>query len=414
MHGRASNYTFTERSDQHQSAHRFLGLYREQCEIPAATADGLAWSPFGNQNKTVVRAGFGMYNDLQDALGYRTDQNAPFNPTYSLPSLQGFQLPLSPFATVPSGREAGAGRSAAGSADSDSDLLVVPRSQQELTANTALTVGYVGSHGYHEIIGVDANEPFPVICPAAPCPATYPSQFPGRHRRHAGGRRAPTMSLPPTRANPALNNTWTYFLRGRQLLQRAAGGPEPPLQQRLGAARSLYLVEDHRRRGFAERHYLRKSARAGSRIRSTRARTGDWRTLMFATRPLSAQSYALPFGRGKRFLNNASGFGKRLAGGWTINSIVTLQGGFPFSPQLSYNPSNNGDTRNPVRPFVNPAFTGPVILGNPNQWFNPAAFLAPPNSSGFYGNLGRNTLIGPGLATVGLVADEGHPDQRAA
>ena len=27
-----------------------------------------------------------MYNDLQDALGYRTDQNAPFNPTYSLPN----------------------------------------------------------------------------------------------------------------------------------------------------------------------------------------------------------------------------------------------------------------------------------------------------------------------------------------
>ena len=53
-------------------------------------------------------------------------------------------------------------------------------------------------------------------------------------------------------------------------------------------------------------------------------------------------------------------------------------------------------------PFVNPAFTGPVILGNPNQWFNPAAFLAPPNDSGFYGNLGRDTLIGPGLATWDL------------
>ncbi len=55
-----------------------------------------------------------------------------------------------------------------------------------------------------------------------------------------------------------------------------------------------------------------------------------------------------------------------------------------------------------MRPFVNPAFSGPVILGNPNQWFNPAAFLAPPNNSGFYGNLGRNTLRGPGLATLDL------------
>jgi hypothetical protein len=40
-----------------------------------------------------------------------------------------------------------------------------------------------------------------------------------------------------------------------------------------------------------------------------------------------------------------------------------------------------------------------VILGKPNQWFNPNAFLAPPPNSGFYGDLGRDTLIGPGLAT---------------
>ncbi|HYL37604.1 MAG TPA: carboxypeptidase regulatory-like domain-containing protein, partial [Bryobacteraceae bacterium] len=110
-------------------------------------------------------------------------------------------------------------------------------------------------------------------------------------------------------------------------------------------------------------------------------------------------SYALPFGRGKRYLPGASGLANALVSGWSANSIVTLQGGFPFTPQLSYNPSNNGDTRNPVRPFVNPAFRGPVILGSPNQWFNPAAFLAPPNNSGFYGNLGRDTLTGPGLAT---------------
>ncbi len=113
-------------------------------------------------------------------------------------------------------------------------------------------------------------------------------------------------------------------------------------------------------------------------------------------------TYALPFGPGKRLLTATSGPRKAIASGWTVNSIVTLQGGFPFTPQLSYNPSNNGDTRNPVRPFVNPAFTGPVILGSPARWFNPAAFLAPPNSSGFYGNLGRDTLIGPGLGTWDL------------
>jgi hypothetical protein len=40
-----------------------------------------------------------------------------------------------------------------------------------------------------------------------------------------------------------------------------------------------------------------------------------------------------------------------------------------------------------------------VVTGNPNQWFNPNAFIYPSNSSGFYGNLGRDTFEGPGLAT---------------
>ena len=48
---------------------------------------GLAWSTRGDKHKTAVRAGFGIFHDLQDALGYRTDQNAPFNPTYSVPNV---------------------------------------------------------------------------------------------------------------------------------------------------------------------------------------------------------------------------------------------------------------------------------------------------------------------------------------
>jgi hypothetical protein len=48
---------------------------------------------------------------------------------------------------------------------------------------------------------------------------------------------------------------------------------------------------------------------------------------------------------------------------------------------------------------VNPNFHGSIVTGNPNQWFNPNAFLAPPANSGFYGNLGRDTVDGPGLAT---------------
>ena len=64
-------------------------------------------------------------------------------------------------------------------------------------------------------------------------------------------------------------------------------------------------------------------------------------------------TYDLPFGRG-----DAHSWNSRLLGNWQISGIETLQSGLPFTPQLSYNPSNDGDTRNPVRPSWNPASAG--------------------------------------------------------
>jgi hypothetical protein len=130
----------------------------------------------------------------------------------------------------------------------------------------------------------------------------------------------------------------------------------------------------------------------------------DWGPATYDARNVGVISavYELPFGHGKMFASGVSGWSDRLVSGWSVNSIVTLQSGLPFTPQLGYNPSNNGDSKNPVRPFLNPSFSGPVTTGNPNQWFNPNAFLFEANtagSDGFYGNLGRDTLLGPGLAT---------------
>jgi hypothetical protein len=360
---------------------------------------GAAWSPFGGKRSTVIRAGFGLFNDLQDALGYRTDQNAPFNPTYSLPSLPVSQLPVLPSAPIPS-----TARLVPGGVQPD---LKTPtliswsfRIHQELTANTALTVGYVGSHGYHEILGIDANEPFPVICPAAPCPTTYPASFPAG----IAGTPVPAGSYyVPTaiKANPALANTWTYFSEA----DSSYNALEVDINHRFSSGfllRGVYTWS----RTIDDGDSLNATTSGGEPALASNPFNlrADRGLANFDVRNVGVvnASYALPFGSGRHFLNTASGIGKTLVSGWTANSIVTVQSGFPFTPQLSYNPSNTGDTRNPVRPFVNPAFTGPVILGSPNQWFNPSAFLGPPNASGFYGNLGRDTLIGPGLATWDL------------
>ncbi len=394
-HGRAANYTFPDgviSTDPRIATNAFTVNNAKFLPEPRI---GIAWSPV--PAKTVVRAAFGIYNELQDALGYRMDQNAPFNPAYSIANLAVSKLPIDPLAPVPS------------------KALLVPGGvqpnlqmptllswslgiEQEITPNTSLTMRYVGSHGYHELIGADANEPVPVICPASPCPAVYPSNFPAP----LAGTPVPagTYYIPAgtPKANPALANTWTWFSVGDS------------------SYNALQVDFNHRFSyglSFRTAYTWSKALDDGDSLNQTTAGNApglvanpydikaDWGLATYDVRNLAAISavYDLPIGHGKQFASNWNGVAAGLVGGWSVNSIVLLQGGFPFTPQLSYNPSNNGDTRNPVRPFLNPDFTGNIITGNVNQYFNPAAFLAPPANSGFYGNLGRNTLIGPGLAT---------------
>jgi hypothetical protein len=394
--GRAATYTFPGGIISSQPTIGSSAFTVNNAKFLPQPRFGAAWRPFTSKHATVIRAGFGMYNDLQDALGYRTDQNAPFNPTYSLPNVPVSQLPIAPSAPVPATAKLVPG-GVQPNLYSPTLISWSFRVQQEITPNTVLTVGYVGSHGYHEILGIDGNEPFPVICPAAPCPATYPSNFP------AGIASTPvpagTYYVPSaTKPTPSIANTWTYFSEADS------------------SYNALQVDLNHRfSRGFLLRgvYTWSKTIDDGDSLNATTSGgepalasnpfnlRADRGLANFDVRNVGVvnASYALPFGSGRHFLNAASGFDNALVSGWTANSVVTVQSGFPFTPQLSYNPSNNGDTRNPVRPFVNPAFTGPVILGSPTQWFNPAAFLAPPNNSGFYGNLGRDTLIGPGLAT---------------
>ena len=108
----------------------------------------------------------------------------------------------------------------------------------------------------------------------------------------------------------------------------------------------------------------------------------------------------LPFGRGKQFFGRSAGLEQKLVGGWQFNGITTLLSGFSFTPQTGSNRSGNGDTRNPDRPSLNPYFTGPVILGQQAQWFDPNAFTLPTAGTG--GDVSRGSFRGPGLAKVDL------------
>jgi hypothetical protein len=394
-HGRAANYTFNNHviSDQPRIADSLFTV--NNAKFLPQPRIGIAWSPISP--RTVFRAGFGMYNDLQDALGYRTDQNAPFNPTYSIAALPVSQLPIDPSAALPAKALLVPGGV---QPDMKTPTLISWsfRVQQEVTPNTSLSVAYVGSHGYHEIIGADGNEPFPTICPAAPCPATYPANFPGALANAPVPAGSYFIPAGTPKANPTIANTWTWFSLGNSNYNALQVDANHRFSHGM-SLRGVYTWSKTLDNGDSLN--ATTSANAPALTSNPFNLHADYGLGGFDVRNVAVVSaiYELPFGRGQVLGNGLSGWGNALVGGWSVNSIVTLQGGFPFTPQLSYNPSNNGDTRNPVRPFRNPDFSGPVILGNPNQWFNPNAFLPPPANSGFYGNLGRDTFIGPGLAT---------------
>jgi hypothetical protein len=65
---------------------------------------------------------------------------------------------------------------------------------------------------------------------------------------------------------------------------------------------------------------------------------------------------------------------------------------------LGYNPTGSGDSRNPVRPNVNPAFQGKLYPHTVSEYFNPNAFTPP--AAGYLGNAGRDSLTGPGIAEL--------------
>jgi hypothetical protein len=370
-YGRASNFTFTNGIINTQPLIGNSVFTVNNATLLPQPRIGLAWSPAGT--KTVVRAGFGMYNDLQDALGYRTDQNPPFNATYTIPNLTLDKLPLPlPIVTVSSGSASPAGTKIVPGGvqpnlKTPAVLSYSLKIEHEITPNTSLSVGYLGSRGTHELISIDTNIPPTVTCPAK-C----------------------------ANANSNLANTYSWFSAGSSLYNAMTVDVKHRFSKGLtfrGAYTWSKALDD------GDSLNATAAANAPALVADPANIRADWGPATYDVRNAGVMnvSYDLPFGNGKQLLNGASGWENGVAGGWTLNSIVTIQSGFPFTPQLSFNPSNDNDSRNPVRPSWNPAFTGPVILAGTNQWFNPQAFMVP--AQGTFGNVGRNVLTGPGLAT---------------
>jgi len=103
--------------------------------------------------------------------------------------------------------------------------------------------------------------------------------------------------------------------------------------------------------------------------------------------------YELPVGRTRQFkLNNrALDF---VAGGWSIGTILELRTGTPLSPVMLTNTTNSFSDGERPNVVGNPNISSPTIA----QWFNTAAFAAPP--AYVFGDAGRTFGTGPGAINL--------------
>jgi len=106
-------------------------------------------------------------------------------------------------------------------------------------------------------------------------------------------------------------------------------------------------------------------------------------------------TWALPVGKGRRFLSTAPGVVDRVLGGWNLQTISTFASGGYFSPGFSgTNPSNTNTSGGLPDRIADGNL--PSGVRNDNRWFDATAFAVP--QAGHFGNSGGNVLVGQGIS----------------
>jgi hypothetical protein len=230
--------------------------------------------------------------------------------------------------------------------------------QRQLPAGLQLSVGYQGSKGTAlDIVREPNRGPDGLLIPTVQ-PYLYESSQ-GFSILHSGSIRVRKMM----KKGLSVGGTYVYS-KSIDNASSIGGGATVVAQdeQDLAAERGLS--------SFDQRHKL----------------TGDY-------------VIELPFGTGKKWLNN-SGFTGKAFGDWTLTGDFTMASGNPFTARVlgaitDVARGSNGSLR--------ADFNGqPIQIDNRTltQWFNTAAFTTP--VSGTFGNAGRNTIIGPGTIQFDL------------
>jgi hypothetical protein len=250
--------------------------------------------------------------------------------------------------------------------------------QRELSRGMILTVGYVGSRGLHLLTQQEANPP--LVCSFAQGPGcANPSAANGPGGGYFGFGTPGNVT-----SNPDLNNGLGSF---------------PNLNPEAWSRYNSMLVSVTRR--FAQNFEMTASYN-WSRCIDNGGYLGSFNAASTAefTNPYNTNTdkavcsfdqthvfklnglYALPF-HGNRFVE-----------GWQLTGIVTANSGLPVNISDGYDEATGGSTVALV-PRPNYVSGCQQIVGKIDEWFNPGCYSL--EAPGTLGNLGRNTVRGPGF-----------------
>ena len=337
---------------------------------------GFAWDVFGDQ-KTSLRGGFGIFHSVLYPRDYSNGSyfSYPFGlATQSLPSFPnalagGFGNTST---TLPSLR-----------AGTFWDTCCTPyameynlTAERELPARIRVSVGYLGSAGVHMFDSQNFNSTTPVILPD------------GQQYRAKG-------------TGPFPNAAWSY------IQQYVPEGNSHYNAMTITAQRSVANVISFQS-GFTWAQCMDTQ----SALNAAEA-TNDTSAVFITPRLPKSYNYALcAFNNTRNWTTNAlipvPLHGNQFKEGWQFSTITSLHSGSPITPLISFDQANLGPSNYTYfsqRPNVNPNFSGPRILGNQEEWFNPAAYALQP--VGYLGNASRNSISGPGTISfdVSLMKD---------